>query len=337
VSYCPRTRPPDISFIGDLQYLLAVQELPSIFSQLDTAKGASQNGEPTWKLYFHDYSISYQTVPYVKAAAVNPDNVNVATFDDTDWEGAVPGGLTPLGNSLDNLPNTFLEDVSQGTLPFYSFIEPRYGNDISAGAIAGKVLPNSNHPGNPSFLSVLPLSPTNAPIDVSNGELLLAQIYNALSSSACWDNTLLIATHDEHGGVFDHVPPPEAPPPVSTTGDNPIAIPTAGAAGADPPDTAAVHFNYNVFGGRVPAIVIGKYIQPGSRLFLLKDSVTPTLWPFDHTSIIRTVWECFDLSTPGITYLTQRDRQAPSLMTFINPNLNNSPGPYPPVHGTASE
>ena len=46
------------------------------------------------------------------------------------------------------------------------------------------------------------------------GELLIWEVYNAIKqSNSCdgnnWQNTLLIITFDEHGGCYDHVPPPQ--------------------------------------------------------------------------------------------------------------------------------
>jgi len=36
--------------------------------------------------------------------------------------------------------------------------------------------------------------------------LVLSIFYSSLSQ---WENTLFIITYDEHGGFFDHVPPPQ--------------------------------------------------------------------------------------------------------------------------------
>lgn len=40
--------------------------------------------------------------------------------------------------------------------------------------------------------------------------LLVLAVYHALSTGPLWHKTLLIIFYDEHGGFFDHVPPPEA-------------------------------------------------------------------------------------------------------------------------------
>jgi phospholipase C len=43
----------------------------------------------------------------------------------------------------------------------------------------------------------------------------LQDIYEALRASPAWKDTLFVITYDEHGGFFDHVPPPSegVPPP----------------------------------------------------------------------------------------------------------------------------
>ena len=86
----------------------------------------------------------------------------------------------------------FAADAAAGTLPDYSFIEPRYFTDVVAG-----LLPNDQHP----------------PHNVVLGERLIARVYNALRAGPAWRRTLLIVTYDEHGGCFDHVTPPAATPP----------------------------------------------------------------------------------------------------------------------------
>lgn len=188
---------------------------------------------------------------------------------------------------------TFLEDVANQTLPKYSFIEPRYGgiNDLT---------PNSNHP----------------PQNVLDGEILIANVYNAIAQSDYyWPRTLLIITYDEHGGCFDHVVPPAAVPPGGTV--------LRGASS----------FSFDRYGPRVPAILVSPYIAAGTVLRpqgfsynTVVNGITTTngVTPFDHTSIIKTVTECFSLQTN----LTERDLNAPSLVsafTLTSGNMN-SPG-----------
>ena len=83
----------------------------------------------------------------------------------------------------------FQADAAAGNLAAYSFLEPSWG---STG--------NSQHPN----------------YDVSLGEALILAVYQTLRNGPGWDQTLLIITYDEHGGCYDHVPPPTgATPPDS--------------------------------------------------------------------------------------------------------------------------
>lgn len=191
---------------------------------------------------------------------------------------------------------TFADDVKNQTLPKYSFIEPRY----NVGAF--NLQPNDNHP----------------PYNVLNGELLVGTIYELLRSSAYyWPRTLLIITYDEHGGCFDHVIPPAAVAPGGTVLPNPST------------------FGFNRYGPRVPAILVSPYIPAGSIVrpagfsYVQGNGTSTTngVTPFDHTSVIRTIVECFNISS-GAANLTQRDANAPSLadaLSLGSNNMNNGP------------
>lgn len=285
------------SMVDDGQYVLdSMVTLPSVFSQLDAAFPESASGStPNWKVYFHDYCISTIVTPYVYAKATSSDNVNVATYDTSDW-GANPEPLplpNPLGlTRLGALPSTFLDDLNNKTLPKYCFIEPRYSRNYAP--IPNK--PNSNHPGGGGYLGIVP-SEDNAPVDVADGEAFLLEVYNALRNSDYWSNSLLIITYDEHGGVYDHVVPPAVPTKAVPPGPN---IPPA----SDLIDKTMDGFKFNVYGCRVPAIIVSRFVGAGTTI--RPDSGFP---PFDHSSIPKTVWDCF-----GITdSLTSRDAVAPSV------------------------
>jgi phospholipase C len=86
----------------------------------------------------------------------------------------------------------FARDAAAGTLPAYSFIEPRYFADPVL-----NLLPNDEHP----------------PHNVAYGEALIATVYNAVRAGPGWGQTLMVVTYDEHGGCYDHVVPPAAPSP----------------------------------------------------------------------------------------------------------------------------
>ena len=189
---------------------------------------------------------------------------------------------------------TFFDDLNNQTLPKYSFIEPRYGGIDNLPA-------NSNHP----------------PSNVIEGEILLATVYNAIAQSDYyWPRTLLIITYDEHGGCFDHVVPPAAIPPGGTV------LPGASS------------FAFNRYGPRVPAILVSPYIAAGTVLRpegfaynAVSGGITTTngTTPFDHTSVIKTVTEVFNINAN----ITERDLNAPSLLSalILTSSNMNSPGP----------
>ncbi len=98
----------------------------------------------------------------------------------------------------------FLQDAASGELPSYSFIEPNF--------LHGH---NDMHP---AFNALAPGLALDPPSSLIGGEALLAKIYDAIRSSSSARgsnayNTLLMVNFDEHGGTYDHVPPPPAPPP----------------------------------------------------------------------------------------------------------------------------
>jgi phospholipase C len=151
----------------------------------------------------------------------------------------------------------FTADAAAGQLPQYSFLEPNWG---SSG--------NSQHPN----------------YDVSLGEKLIHDVYYALRGGPGWGQTLLIITYDEHGGCYDHVPPP---------------------SGAVPPDDSPGEFGFDFtrFGVRVPAVLVSPLIPAGTVFRVPAGSM-----PLDHTSVLRTVENRW-----GLPALTRRDAAAPDV------------------------
>jgi phospholipase C len=152
----------------------------------------------------------------------------------------------------------------KGGLPSYSFIEPIYFDSFRWGP------ENDMHPEcNPvEFFG---------PSNLHRGEALLASIYDAVRNSPDWESTLLVIVFDEHGGCYDHVPPPTAANcDVAINPDGKI-IPKGQRGG--------IGFNFDRLGPRVPAIVVSAYTPAQTRLH---DT-------FEHTSILTTVVNCFGL------------------------------------------
>ncbi|HEY6801949.1 MAG TPA: alkaline phosphatase family protein [Pyrinomonadaceae bacterium] len=314
------------SLIDDAQYVTdSIVTLPSVFSQLDANfPDSASSTPPNWKVYFHDYSITTMISPYVYSSGKSDNNVNVATYDDTDW-GSNPDPLPtpcptsvvhPFGMRLGAVPTTFLEDLTNNTLPKFAFIEPRYANDYAP----NKNSPNSNHPGAGGYLKIV-VSDDNPPVDTADGEAFLLQVYNALRNSDYWSSSLLIITYDEHGGVYDHVVPPAVPADAVPPGPN---IPPV----SDLTDGTADGFNFNVYGGRVPAIIVSPFIGAGT-------TITPPAGspPFDHASILKTVWDCFNIADS----LTYRDAAAPSLYPSLSSTADNDTGSCPVAPGGTTD
>jgi phospholipase C len=150
--------------------------------------------------------------------------------------------------------NDFKAAAAAGTLPPYTFLEPSWE---STG--------NSQHPN----------------YDVALGEQLIHDVYYALRNGRAWNQTLLIVTYDEHGGCYDHVPPP---------------------ANATPPDTSVGEygFDFKRFGVRVPTVLVSPLVAQGT-VFRVASGATP----LDHTSILKTVEARW-----GLPALTARDAAA---------------------------
>jgi len=187
----------------------------------------------------------------------------------------------------------FAGDCAGGDLPAYTFIQPRLILDH-----------NDMHPPvvlNPKVHS-----------SVLAGEVLVSAVYDAVRTGRNWMKTLLVITFDEHGGCYDHWPPPlGATPPAR-----------------DPAYPLEEGFRFDRFGVRVPTIFVSPLVAPGTVIRASGET------PFDHTSLIRTL--CLRW---GLDPLTDRDRAAPDIgpvLTLtdaearaVTPDI--PPRPYTPI------
>jgi phospholipase C len=161
--------------------------------------------------------------------------------------------------------NDFIDAARKGALPSYSFIEPIYFDSIVWGP------ENDMHPEcNPYQFY--------GPSNLEKGEVLVWKIYDAVRNGPDWESTLLIVVFDEHGGCYDHVPPPSA-----SQGCDVAIAPDDKIIAADQPGGAG--FKFDRLGVRVPAIVVSAYTPPQTRIHDV----------FEHTSLLSTVVNCFDL------------------------------------------
>ena len=143
------------------------------------------------------------------------------------------------------------------------------------------------------------------------GNIGVEALHLPTRKSEYWKSSLLIITYDEHGGVYDHVVPPSVPKEAVPPGPNIPPVKDLIAKVAD-------GFNFNVYGCRVPAIIVSPFAGAGTTM------VPPNHFPpFDHASILKTVWDCFNIADS----LTYRDAAAPSLYPFLSSSADNTTGP----------
>jgi phospholipase C len=196
----------------------------------------------------------------------------------------------------------FYADCAAGTLPSVSFVD----SDIGAAPVAGGVTPA------PFSGSTTPLNNQNQ--DEENGDLSLGEnfvsgVVGAVLGSPSWPRILLVWLYDEHGGWYDHVPPPRAIAPDSI----PPKLGPHDAPGG-----------YDSYGLRVPAVVVSGYAKP--------HAVTNVL--HDHTSILATIESKWNL--PAMTY---RDANAHTLSDFLDTTVRfpTPPSLAAPSNLSASE
>jgi phospholipase C len=190
----------------------------------------------------------------------------------------------------------FFADAAAGTLPAVSIVDPDF-----------RAYSEEN------------------PQDIRRGEGFAAAVINSVMTGPGWPHTLLIWTYDEHGGYYDHVPPPEAPAPDDVPAHNyllgfprwvrrvfPRAFAALENADAGPAD-------YERYGFRVPAVIVSPYAR--------RDHVCSTL--LDHTSVLKLIEQKWNLPA-----LTLRDAAANSPLDALDldgpPAFLDPPGlPHP--------
>lgn len=196
--------------------------------------------------------------------------------------------------------NDLTQFASDLQLPYpyvYTFIEPNYG-DVDDDTFANG---SSQHPMD----------------GMGGGEGLIKYVYETLRNSPIWLTSVLIITYDEHGGYYDSVKPGSATPP----GDS-YTVNWYNEHG----------FKFDVYGARVPAVIISPLIKKG----------TVDHGIYDHSSIARTISDMF-----GTAHLTDRDQAAKSLkplltLTFGNKTVRTNcvttlPNPVRPLSNNISE
>jgi phospholipase C len=171
----------------------------------------------------------------------------------------------------------FFADADNGTLPAFSIVDPDF-EDYSE----------------------------ENPQDISKGESFAAEVINHCLHGPGWPGTLLIWVYDEHGGYYDHVPPPPAVPPDDVEGRSVTGTPSrlqSALRMAFPKMVRAADNldagprRYDRYGFRVPAVLVSPYARPD---YVCREVL-------DHTSVLKLVEQKWNLPP-----LTARDAAAAS-------------------------
>jgi phospholipase C len=183
---------------------------------------------------------------------------------------AYPVGLLRYAAHLRTV-NRFVNDAATGRLPAVSIVDPDFRADSEEN-----------------------------PQDIRLGEAFAARVINAAMGGGDWMGTFLVWCYDEHGGYYDHVPPPAAVEP-------------------DDRSPAAGHgFRYDRYGFRVPAVIVSPYARADYVSSVVRD----------HTSLLKLIERKWNLPP-----LTARDRNADDLLDavdFRSPAAFATPPKLPP-------
>ncbi|MGH3822143.1 MAG: alkaline phosphatase family protein [Pseudonocardiaceae bacterium] len=200
--------------------------------------------------------------------------------------------------------NEFARHVKTGQLPAYSFLEPNHRPPLHtldhAPVIGTPSISNSQHPennlvSNESYDHFIP-----GDTDFTRAESLIADIYEALRARPeIFERSLFVITYDEHGGFYDHVPPPTGIP---SPGDPSSRL---GRLIAGLIHKKTTSFDFTTLGPRVPAVVVSPYIAAGT----VDDTVR------DHASVPATLRAVF---ASNAAPLTRRDAWSPPFHTLLN-------------------
>jgi phospholipase C len=174
----------------------------------------------------------------------------------------------------------FFTDAKNGNLPEFTYLEPEWGYGLYGPWAQG----TDYHP----------------PTHVWQGEQFLLDVYQALRNGPDWNETLFVVTFDEHGGTYDHVPPPW------------------GAINPDGIKGNVVGFKFDLYGVRVPTLLISPFVKQ-STVFRKPDD---SRQPFDHTSFMKTflLWAGVDLNSVDFG---KRMPAAPTFEAVLSPGIVN--------------
>src|SRR5690242_14575222 len=228
---------------------------------------------PTWENRLYQLSATTQLMDncdFPKDAEPGPVKIDTTIFDRLREAGLTAAyyySASPITRMFESRRydaitrhiDQFWADAREGNLANVVFIDPDY-SDLAEDMGSS----NDYHPwGN-----------------VLAAEGLVAQVHDALKGSPQWRRMVFVLNFDEHGGFFDHVPPP---------------------ACAD--DTVVDGPNLKRLGFRVPAIAMGPFAPQKIE----------HAGPYEHCSILKMIaWRW------GLEPLRLRDREAKNLAEALD-------------------
>jgi phospholipase C len=243
-----------------------------------------------WRRLSRVWGLNYLRVLGGLLASVIPQLIPVLESKVQTTAGLYPLGLLQSINHLRPI-SQFWQDVQAGKLPAVTIVDP----DFRGGS-------------------------EENPQDVQLGEGFAAKVINAVMAGKGWPKTLLIWVYDEHGGYYDHVPPPEAAEPDDVPGQSPLQrfallrlLLRVGGYARKIQTADAGPTSYDRLGFRVPAVIVSPYAK--------RDYVTETI--YDHSSILKLIERKWNLPP-----LTKRDAAANDPLDALD--LESPPQFLPP-------
>jgi phospholipase C len=177
-------------------------------------------------------------------------------------------------DSLSHSIERFWEDAHKGTLPNVVFVDPDYTDAAEDNGTS-----NDYHPWGSVLVA----------------EQFVARVHDALKASPQWGEMVFVLNFDEHGGFFDHVPPPACQDDTVQVGKGPF------------PDLKRLGF-------RVPAIAMGPFAP----------RKVESSGPYEHCSILRMIeWRW------GLEPMRARDRHAKNLADALDFTSRREPVDLP--------
>jgi phospholipase C len=255
-------------------------------------------------------SVLSQTFPnrfYLLSGTSNGHIANDYPTSPTEWSWpSIFDRLDAAGVSwkvyFSEIPVSYLFATARNdTVKGHIFPISQYVADAAAGALPSV-----------SFIDPILVGPTDVESDehpssnVQVGEKFVHDVVQALFTSPNWRDSALFLTYDEHGGFYDHLPPPTAPLP-----DN--VAPIGGGGG----------YTFDHLGVRVPFVVVSPFAKRhyNSSALAGTDDFSNPVDPvygtpahvYSHTSILKTIEERF-----GLQALTARDASSNDLADLFD-------------------